>query len=108
MRRIAKRKHGDRHVGVQRLGDGGCVVTLFPLARSGRSKLSSEGEVAVLLAGAAKNADEAALLLRPDVFNLKGAIEMRAYDRSWVLQPVRVLEGGEDFEIGIYRLQAGE
>lgn len=108
VRRIAKRKHGERHVGVQRLGDGGCVVTLFPLARSGRSKLSSEGEVAVLLAGAAKNADEAALLLRPDVFNLKGAIEMRAYDRSWVLQPVRVLEGGEDFEIGIYRLQAGE
>ncbi len=107
VRRIVGRRHGERYVGVQYVGQGGCAVTLFPLPGEGRRTLTPEGELCVLLAGAARNPDEAALLLRPGVFNLKTGIDMRAYDRRWLLEPVRVLEAGEDYEICIYRMRGG-
>jgi len=105
VRRIVGRRYGERYVGVQYLGDGGCAVTLFPLGPERGTALMPEGELCVLLAGAAKNPDEAALLLRPGVFGLKRAIDMRAYDRRWLLDPVRLLETGEDYEIGLFRMR---
>ncbi len=108
VRRIVGRRQGERYVGVQYIGDGGCAVTLFPLQSEKHTALAREGELCVLLAGAAKNQDEVALLLRPGVFSLKGGIDMRAYDRRWLLEPVRILESGEDYEIGLFRMRAEE
>ncbi|MCC7549577.1 MAG: hypothetical protein IT532_17650 [Burkholderiales bacterium] len=104
VRRIVGRRHGERYVGVQYVGRGGCAVTILPLEKP--RSAAPEGELCVLLAGAARNPDEAALLLRPGMFSIRGAIEMRAYDRRWLLEPVRVLESGEDFEICVYRTRS--
>jgi len=106
VRRIVGRRQGERYVGVQYAGQGSCAVTLFPMAGDRSTMLTPEGELCVLLAGAVKNPDEAALLLRPGIFNLKSGIDMRAYDRRWLLEPVRVLESGEDYEICVYRMRA--
>jgi len=108
VRRIVGRRHGERYVGVQYIGEGGCAVTLFPLETGKRSALTSEGELCVLLAGAVKNPEEATLLLRPGVFNLKDSIDMRAYDRRWLLEPVRIMESGEDYEVCVYRMRSGD
>jgi hypothetical protein len=105
VRRVMGDDKGHRYVGIQMLAQGGAAVTILPnrLTVLG-TDLSPEGELSILLPASTVQSGEAMLLLRPGIFSPKDSLEMRAYDRRYLLMPVALSESGEDFEIGRFRI----
>jgi hypothetical protein len=101
VRRLSAFDHKQRYVGIQVLTRGAAVVKL---AAAGTA---AEPEKALLLPSgtqAANGAAEMNLLLKPGAFSLQKSMEMRAYDRSYLLVPRRLMEGGHDFDMARFRV----
>jgi len=49
-------------------------------------------------------AAEMNLLLRPGAFSMQKSMEMRAYERSYLLVPRKIMEGGHDFDMARFRV----
>jgi hypothetical protein len=67
----------------------------------------AEPESALLLPSNANDTNGAAemnLLLRPGAFSLQKSMEMRAYERSYLLVPRKLVEGGHDFDMARFRV----
>ncbi len=107
VRRVVADEQGNRYAGIEMLSHGGAAVTLFNEQRAtpGRGHLSEEGELCVLLPSATTRSGEGLLLLRPGVFTPRQTLEMRAYDRRYRLHPVRIVEAGEDYTVGKFRVE---
>jgi len=105
VRRVIGDDKGNRYVGIQMLAHGGAAVTILPngLTALG-SDISPDGELCILLPASKTQSGEALLLLRPGLFSPKVGMEMRAYDRHYLLTPVALVESGEDFAIGRFRI----
>jgi hypothetical protein len=103
VRRLLAYDHKKRYVGIQLLTKGASLVSIAPIgAPDGR-----ELESALLLpsnADGTSSAGEMNLLLRPGVFSLQKGMQMRAYERSYVLVPRRLLESGHDFDMARFRV----
>jgi hypothetical protein len=105
VRRVTSDAEGARRVGIQIVSQGGAAVTVMPIAQPVRSgAIASEGEVCVLLASSTLQAGEATLLLRPGLFVPGRPLEMRAYDKRYLLTPLALVEQGEEFEVARYKL----
>jgi hypothetical protein len=105
IRRVMGDEQGNRYVGIQMLATGGAAVTVFPtnLTVVG-TDLSPDGELCVLLPSSAIQTGQCTLLLRPGLFSTKQNLEMHAYDRQYLLTPIALVEKGDDFEIGRFRI----
>jgi hypothetical protein len=87
------------------LATGGAAVTVFPSGPPvAGTTLSPEGELCILLPSSTTSSGECTLLLRRELFSSKHSLEMRAYDREYLLSPVALAEQGDDFEIGRFRI----
>ena len=98
VRRITAYDHKQRYIGIQVLTQGATVVKLAPVSAMGETELES----ALLLPSTANDktgASEINLLLRPGAFSLQKSMEMLAYERSYLLVPRRLMEGGHDFDM---------
>ena len=103
VRRLSAYDHKQRYVGIQVLTKGATVVKLGPVGVADPAELES----ALLLpssAIAAQGAPEMNLLLRPGAFSLQKSMQMRAYERSYLLVPRQLLEGGYDFDMARFRV----
>ena len=103
VRRLSAYDHKQRYVGIQVLTKGATVVKLGPVGVSDPAELES----ALLLpssAIAAKGAPEMNLLLRPGAFSLQKSMQMRVYERSYLLVPRQLLESGYDFDMARFRV----
>lgn len=101
VRRLSAFDHKQRYVGIQVLTRGAAVVKLTAAGTA------AEPEKALLLPSGTKAANGAAemnLLLKPGAFSLQKSMEMRAYDRSYLLVPRRLVEGGHDFDMARFRV----
>ncbi|HKB84357.1 MAG TPA: hypothetical protein VKD04_14285 [Burkholderiales bacterium] len=103
VRRLSAYDHKQRYVGIQVLTKGASVVRLAPISASA----ATETESALLLpshSNAASGAGEMNLLLRPGAFSLHKSMEMRAYERTYLLVPRRLVEDGRDFDMARFRV----
>jgi hypothetical protein len=105
VRRVTSDEEGNRRVGIQVLSHGGAAVTVLPAFATERDDDDSpDGEICVLLAASAPQSGEVTLLVRPGLYRPARALEMRAYDRSYLLAPLGLAEKGEDFELVRFRI----
>lgn len=103
VRRLSAFDHKQRYVGIQVLTKGATVVKLAAIGVPGLA----EQENALLLPSNANDtngASEMNLLLKPGAFSLEKSMEMRAYERSYLLVPRKLMEGGHDFDMARFRV----
>ena len=103
VRRMSAYDHKQRYVGIQILTKGASVVKLAPLNARGDAELES----ALLLpsnAHVTNGAAEMNLLLRPGAFSMNKSMQMRAYERTYLLVPRKLMEGGHDFDMARFRV----
>jgi len=105
VRRIARADAGARRVGIEIVAHGGAGVTLLPLGRNDEP-VPGQSMLCALLSGRDNATDEVTLLLRRGSFSSGTPCEMRAYDRRYRLQPLRVAVRGAGYEIVRYRVQS--
>ncbi len=103
VRRLSAYDHRQRYVGIQVLTKGATVVKLAAIS----AVVDPELENALLLPSNANDTNGAAemnLLLKPGAFSLHKSMEMRAYERSYLLVPRKLMEGGHDFDMARFRV----
>jgi hypothetical protein len=105
IRRLSTDEKGRRAVGVQVLARGGIAVELspLPLGQAGppRSGILLPGEAQTSLGGA-----EVKLVLARASVSWSLAYAMRIQERSYSVNPRRVIESGDDFDVVSFTLQA--
>ena len=99
IRRISRDEHQQRRVGIQLMSK---VAIPVKLARqrtaSSPGGASRESGAAVLLSTAPDSQGEVGVVMREGVFNARESMEMTVRDKSYLLMPSRLMEGGEDFD----------
>jgi hypothetical protein len=98
VRRLSAFDLKQRYVGIQLLSRGGSVVKVSPSDAVG----DAPQESAVLLPSNAADSSasrEMNLLFRRGTCTLQKSMDMRAYDREYMLVPRKLLESGEDFDM---------
>jgi hypothetical protein len=106
VRRISAFDRAQRHVGIQMLTRGAIVVNLM------EDNLIADAQVvpvdsALLLPSHAPDSSGASqmrLLLRPGVFSATNSLQVRIWDRDYVLMNGEVMESGEDFDLARFRV----
>ena len=104
VRRLANGRNNQRYVGIQTLAKGGARVKLFG---SGPKAGAELGEDAVLLPSSSADSmgsGELSLLMRLGTFSPKQSLQMRAYEREYLLVPKQLVEGGQDFDMAKFRV----
>jgi hypothetical protein len=103
VRRLSAYDLKQRYVGIQVFSKGATVVKLMP-ANAGSSVIAQDAVLLPSSTSATSGTGEMSLLLRPGLFSDKKTYEMRAYDRSYLLVPKKLLEGGDDFDMARFRV----
>jgi hypothetical protein len=101
VRRLSSIDDKQRYVGIQVLAKGATVVEIAPVNAAGAP------QNAVLLPSnltETTGTGEMNLLLRMGAFAPQKSFEMRAYDRSYLLVPRKLVEGGHDFDMARFRI----
>lgn len=101
VRRISVQEDKQRYVGVQFLARGTSVVRI----RS--AKGSGELQHALLLPSHSTDSlghGDMSLLLREGGFSRESSLEMLAYDKTYLLVPRALIEGGHDFDMARFRV----
>lgn len=106
IRRIANDEYNQRHVGIQTLSRTAIPVRII---RAGTANSSSNviGELqpAILLATAPDAKGEVGIIMREGLFSTRDSMEMTIGGKPYLLQPVRLVEGGEDFDWGTFKVR---
>ena len=88
-RRASIDEKENRHIGIELLSTGGSAVTIrAACSGAAGNAVLQRGELSVLLAMGAANAEEATLLMRAGQFSDNQSLIMRAYDRQYLLRPI--------------------
>jgi len=105
IRRIVRDDKNRRHVGIQTLSRTAIPVRLV---RAGKTSASAGGErelqPAILLATAPDQRGEVGIIMREGNFSLRDGLEMTLGGKSYGLEPIRLVEGGEDYDWATYRV----
>ena len=98
IRRISRDEHQQRRVGVQLLSRTAIPIRLArPPIISGFNAARDPGP-AVLLSTSPDSHGEVGVVMREGIFNVRDSLEMIVRDKTYVLVPSRMVEGGEDFD----------
>ncbi len=105
IRRIAYDEHNQRHVGIQTLSRTAIPVRVMRAGTTNSSfNVSLAPQPAILLATAPDAKGEVAMILREGLFSVRDGMEMTIGGKSYVLKPIRLIEGGEDFDWAAFRV----
>jgi hypothetical protein len=103
VRRLTNQEGKQRYVGIQTLARGVARVQLFPMNAAD----ANAGDHAVLLPSSAADSSgtgELSLLMRLGTFSPRNSLQMRAYERDYLLVPKGLIEGGHDFDMAKFRV----
>ena len=107
IRRIARDDNDQRRVGIQTLSKTAIPVRL---ARAGSTEtsfnVSREPQPAILLATAPDRNGEITVIMREGIFSARDGMEMAINGKSYLLQPSRLIEGGDDFDWAAFRVRS--
>jgi len=105
IRRIVRDAQQQRHVGIQIL-----TATAIPIKISMSQTLSfmdadRESERAILLPTGPDSRGEVGVVMRSGFFNGRDSLDMTVRDKSFLLTPVGLVEGGDDFDWARFKVQ---
>ena len=105
IRRIVRDEKEQRHVGIQLL-----TTTAIPVKISLSQTLSftdadRETERAILLSTGPDSRGEIGVVMRGGLFNGRDSLNMTVSDKSFLLMPVGLVEGGEDFDWAKFKIR---
>ena len=103
IRRISSDASGHRRVGIQLLPGAPLVVRLAP-ASGARAGETERRRSAVLLSGAPDEGEEALVVMRAGHYMSTQSLSVQLDDASYLLQPAGLIEGGEDFDCGRFKV----
>jgi hypothetical protein len=103
VRRLAREDDDTRYVAVETIAHGGSAVTVMPAATP-RARAREEAHLCVWLAGRNGVTDEVTLLLPVKAFARGAPVKIRAYERRYLLAPVRLIASGESYRIARYKI----
>ena len=98
IRRITRDEQHQRRVGIQVLSKAAIPVKISRSGTISGINASRESQPAVLLSTAPDSQGEIGVVMREGIFNTRDSLEMMVRDRSYLLMPARMVEGGEDFD----------
>lgn len=105
IRRITQDEHNQRHVGIQTLSRTAIPIRVV---HAGTASSSSNGgrelQPAILLATSPDAQGEVGIIMREGLFSTRASMEMTVGGKPYSLQPVRLVEGGEDFDWATFRV----
>lgn len=105
IRRIAYDEHNQRHVGIQTLSRTAIPVRVVRAGMTASSfHVGRAPQPAILLSTAPDSRGEVGMILREGIFSVRDGMEMTIGGKSYLLQPVRLVEGGEDFDWAAFRV----
>ncbi len=105
IRRIAYDDHNQRHVGIQTLSRTAIPVRVVRAGTTNSSfNVSLSPQPAILLSTAPDAKGEVGMILREGIFSVRDGMEMTIGGKSYLLRPVRLIEGGEDFDWAAFRV----
>jgi hypothetical protein len=97
IRRITRDAHQQRRVGIQVLTKTAVPVTVSKASTMSSLNFDLREEAAILLDIKPNERGEVGLVLREGIFNGRESLEMTLQRRNYRLEPVRIVEAGEDF-----------
>ncbi len=103
IRRITHEASGQRYVGIELL-EGMAIVIKLLNASGPRVGEPERRRAAVLLANAMDRNDEALVLMRAGHFAKTQALSMQIEDQRYLLMPIALVEGGEDFDCARFKM----
>jgi len=103
VRRLSAFDLKQRYVGIQVFSQGATVVKLAP-ADADSATVAQDAILLPSSTSASSGSGEMSLLLRPGLFSAQKTYEMRAYGRTYLLVPKKLLEGGDDFDMVRFRI----
>jgi hypothetical protein len=98
IRRITRDKFRQRCVGIQLLSKSVTTVRLGPAGHISSLNAMREGDQAILLSVAPDQNGEIELLLRVGSFTSGQSLEMNIDGKSYLLKPLKLVEGAEEFD----------
>jgi len=104
IRRLTRDKFQQRCVGIQLLSKSVMVVRLAPAGHISSFNATREGDRAILLSVAPDKNGEIELLLRAGSFTSGQSLEMNIEDKTYLLIPSKLVEGGDDFDWARFKL----
>lgn len=109
IRRIARDDRNQRRVGIQTLSKTAIPVRLVRAGATQTSfNVSREPQPGILLATAPDRNGEIAVIMREGIFSARDGMEMTINGKSYLLQPARLIEGGEDFDWAAFRVKSNK
>lgn len=106
IRRITHDEHNQRHVGIQTLSR---TVIPIRVVRAETTDTSFNGgrepQPGILLSTAPDAHGEVGIIVREGLFSSRDSMEMTIGGKSYLLQPIRLVEEGEDFDWATFRVR---
>ncbi len=104
VRRITRDEYQQRRVGIQSLAAIGIRVTLAPPGGVSSFRAVRDGDAAVLLSTQPDKNGEITMVMRVGSFSPSQLYEMRLREKIYLIEPARMLEGGEDYDWARYKI----
>jgi hypothetical protein len=89
-------------VGVELIAQGGVAVSVRGNNRG--ANIQDDGVLCVWLAGAGCGEREVKLLMPTSLYSPAATLDATLYDRKYRLTPLRLLEAGPDYELGLFKV----
>lgn len=105
IRRIVGDEKEQRHVGIQILTTTAIPVKLSKSLTLSLTDADRETERAILLSTGPDSRGEIGVVMRCGFFNSRSSLDMTVRDKSYLLMPVSLVEGGEDFDWARFKVQ---
>jgi hypothetical protein len=100
VRRVSRDDEREYHVGIEMISHRVIVVRISEVGSAGDS------DTAVLLSGTPDANGEVGLVTRAGRFDPKSSIQVNGRTKSYVFVPSRLVDAGDDFDWGTFRIQA--
>jgi hypothetical protein len=105
IRRIVRDDQQHRHVGIQLLTTAAIPVKISKSQTLSFTDADREAERAILLSTGPDARGEVGVVMRSGLFNGRDSLDMTVRDKSFLLKPVSLVEGGDDFDWAKFKIQ---
>ncbi|MCW5604224.1 MAG: hypothetical protein KIT18_06745 [Burkholderiales bacterium] len=98
VRRVTRDEHQQRRVGIQLVSKTVLPVRLSLPATVSSFNADREPEPAILLSTSPDASGEVGVIMRAGIYNARDSLDMTVKNRSYLLLPSKMMEGGEDYD----------
>jgi len=105
IRRIVRDEKEQRHVGIQLLSTTAIPVKIALSQTLSFTDADRETERAILLSTGPDSRGEIGVVMRGGLFNGRDSLDMTVRDKSFLLMPVSLVEGGDDFDWAKFKIK---